>query len=64
MQDISIGRGCALFNVHENLIEKIGNSIPKERLKDIIYLIYQAENVYKSTIHIACGKLALGALKN
>ena len=38
MQDIQVGRGICLLDVHGDLIEKVVKDIPTYRKKDIVYI--------------------------
>lgn len=38
LQDIHNGRGCAVFDVHGDLMSNILNHIPSDRIRDVIYI--------------------------
>tara|TARA_R110002072_G_scaffold302796_1_gene488819 strand:- start:8509 stop:9681 length:1173 start_codon:yes stop_codon:yes gene_type:complete len=38
LQDILHGRGCAVFDVHGDLLNNILNNIPEDRVKDVLHL--------------------------
>lgn len=38
LQDILHNRGCAIFDVHGDLVQNILNHIPRDRVKDVIHL--------------------------
>ncbi len=38
LQDIIQGRGCAVFDVHGDLLQNILNHIPQNRIKDVVHI--------------------------
>lgn len=44
IQDIDVGKGFCVFDIHGDLIQKIYSAIPRHRLKDVVYLDITNQN--------------------